>query len=84
MVPLVILTLIKWHILILTGPVVFQKKRFVESFGLEANEYTTQIEPHDRLSELLQSLIRLNNILIDCCRRVYGAISVLGIFIRKL
>nr|WP_304985261.1 adenylosuccinate lyase [Coxiella-like endosymbiont] len=57
-------------------------KRFVESLGLEANEYTTQIEPHDRLSELLQSLIRLNNILVDCCRDIWGYIS-LGYFYQK-
>ena len=57
-------------------------KRFVESLGLEANEYTTQIEPHDRLSELLQSLIRLNNILIHCCRDIWSYIS-LGYFYQK-
>lgn len=57
-------------------------KRFVESLGLEVNEYTTQIEPHDRLSELLQSLIRLNNILIHCCRDIWGYIS-LGYFYQK-
>ena len=57
-------------------------KRFVESLGLEANEYTTQIEPHDRLSELLQSLIRLNNILIHFCRDIWGYIS-LGYFYQK-
>ncbi|AJC50548.1 adenylosuccinate lyase [Coxiella endosymbiont of Amblyomma americanum] len=51
-------------------------KQFVESLGLEFNEYTTQIEPHDRLSELLQSLIRLNNVLIDFCQDMWGYISI--------
>ena len=58
-------------------------KRFIESLGLECNEYTTQIEPHDRLSEFLQSFIRLNNILIDCCQDMWGYIS-LGYFFQKV
>ena len=57
-------------------------KCFVESLGLKLNAYTTQIEPHDRLSELLQSLIRLNNILIDFCQDIWGYIS-LGYFYQK-
>ncbi|ABS77912.1 adenylosuccinate lyase [Coxiella burnetii] len=57
-------------------------KRFIQSLGLEANEYTTQIEPHDRLSEFLQSLVRLNTILIDCCRDIWSYIS-LGYFFQK-
>ena len=57
-------------------------KRFIQSLGLEINEYTTQIEPHDRLSEFLQSLIRLNIILIDFCRDIWSYIS-LGYFFQK-
>lgn len=57
--------------------------RFIQSLGLEANQYTTQIEPHDRLSELLQALVRLNTILIDCCRDIWGYIS-LGYFFQKV
>ncbi|MBW5802259.1 adenylosuccinate lyase [Coxiella endosymbiont of Ornithodoros amblus] len=57
-------------------------KRFIQSLGLEANEYTTQIEPHDRLSEFLQSLVRLNTILIDCCQDIWSYIS-LGYFFQK-
>lgn len=51
-------------------------QRFIESLDLETNHYTTQIEPHDRLSELLQSLVRLNVVLIDCCRDIWSYISL--------
>lgn len=51
-------------------------QRFIESLNLEANHYTTQIEPHDRLSELLQSLVRLNVVLIDYCRDIWSYISL--------
>lgn len=57
-------------------------KRFVESLGLVPNEYTTQIEPHDRLAALLQTLMRANTVLIDLCRDVWGYIS-LGYFLQK-
>ncbi|WP_211923670.1 adenylosuccinate lyase [Coxiella endosymbiont of Amblyomma nuttalli] len=51
-------------------------QHFIESLDLETNHYTTQIEPHDRLSELLQSLVRLNIVLIDCCRDIWSYISL--------
>lgn len=57
-------------------------KRFVESLGLVNNAYTTQIEPHDRLAAFLQNLIRLNNILINLCRDLWGYISI-GYFFQK-
>ena len=44
--------------------VVFSKK-FLGSLGLKNNPITTQIEPNDSLAELLQNLIRINNILTD-------------------
>ena len=43
---------------------VFSKK-FLGSLGLKNNPITTQIEPNDSLAELLQNLIRINNILTD-------------------
>ncbi|OGO95744.1 MAG: adenylosuccinate lyase [Coxiella sp. RIFCSPHIGHO2_12_FULL_44_14] len=49
---------------------------FIVQFHLEYNEYTTQIEPHDRLAEWLQIAIRLNNILIDLNRDLWGYISL--------
>ncbi len=54
-------------------------RRFVESFGLVWNPYTTQIEPHDGLAELFHSLMRFHRVLIDLCRDVWGYIS-LGYF----
>jgi len=54
-------------------------RRTVESLGLEFNPLTTQIEPHDWIAEYLDTLARLNTILIDLCRDVWGYIS-LGFF----
>ncbi len=50
--------------------------KFIQSLGLVAHDYTTQIEPHDTLAEWLHALIRLNNILIDLCRDIWGYISL--------
>ncbi len=58
-------------------------KRFVESLGLEFNPYTTQIEPHDGIAELCDVMRRSNIILIDCCRDIWGYIS-LGYFKQQL
>lgn len=49
-------------------------KRFVESFGLTFNPFTTQIEPHDYIAELFDACARLNTILIDLDRDVWGYI----------
>jgi adenylosuccinate lyase len=57
-------------------------RRFVESLGLEFNPYTTQIEPHDWLAELLDAYARANSILLDLDRDVWGYIS-LGYFRQK-
>jgi adenylosuccinate lyase len=54
-------------------------RRFVESFGLEFNPYTVQIEPHDALAELCDALARVNTVLIDLDRDVWGYVS-LGYF----
>jgi adenylosuccinate lyase len=56
---------------------------FVESFGLDWNPYSTQIEPHDYMAELFDAIARFNNVLIDFCRDVWGYIS-LGYFRQKL
>jgi adenylosuccinate lyase len=58
-------------------------KRFVESLGLEWQEYTTQIEPHDGIAELCDAQRRIDTILIDLARDVWGYIS-LGYFRQKL
>lgn len=54
-------------------------RRFVEGLGLDFNPHTTQIEPHDGIAELADGQKRLNTILIDFCRDVWGYIS-LGYF----
>src|SRR5438045_6438750 len=57
-------------------------RRFVERLGLEFNAYTTQIEPHDWLAELLDAYARANSVLLDLDRDVWGYIS-LGYFRQK-
>jgi adenylosuccinate lyase len=58
-------------------------RRFVERLGLEFNAYTTQIEPHDWLAELLDAYARANSVLLDLDRDVWGYVS-LGYFTQKL
>jgi len=57
--------------------------RFIESLGLQANPYTTQIEPHDWTAEYSHALLRYNTILIDFARDIWGYISV-GYFKQKV
>ena len=57
-------------------------RNFVESLGLHYQAYTTQIEPHDHIAELFHGLIRINSILIDFCRDIWGYIA-LGYFEQK-
>jgi adenylosuccinate lyase len=54
-------------------------RRFVESFGLQFNAYTTQIEPHDALAEACDALARVNTVLVDLDRDLWGYVS-LGYF----
>jgi adenylosuccinate lyase len=54
-------------------------RRFVERLGLGFNAYTTQIEPHDWLAELLDAYARANSVLIGLDRDLWGYIS-LGYF----
>ncbi len=53
-----------------------ESRRFVESFGLDWNPLTTQIEPHDRMAELFGSVVRYNTVLIDFCRDIWSYISL--------
>ncbi len=57
-------------------------RRFVERLDLEFNPYTTQIEPHDALAELLDAFARANTVLLDLDRDLWGYIS-LGYFRQK-
>lgn len=52
---------------------------FVTSLGIAFNPYTTQIEPHDYMAELFDTLARFNTILIDFNRDIWAYIS-LGYF----
>ncbi|RFA28964.1 adenylosuccinate lyase [Alkalilimnicola ehrlichii] len=52
---------------------------YVKDLGLTWNPYTTQIEPHDYIAELFDAFARINTILIDFARDVWGYIS-LGYF----
>ena len=57
---------------------------FVElDLGLTFNPYTIQIEPHDYMAEFFQAIGRINTILIDFNRDVWGYIS-LGYFKQKV
>ncbi len=58
-------------------------KKFVESLGLTYNPMTIQIEPHDYKAELYDVLARINTILIDINRDIWGYISV-GYFKQKV
>ncbi len=55
---------------------------FVEKIGLEFNPYTTQIEPHDGIAELFDAYARINAVLLDLNRDIWGYIS-LGYFKQK-
>jgi adenylosuccinate lyase len=58
-------------------------RRFIESFGIEFNAYTIQIEPHDAMAELFDAVARANTILLDANRDFWQYIS-LGYFKQKL
>ena len=58
-------------------------QRFVSARGLTFNPYTTQIEPHDYMAELFDAYARINTILIDLNRDIWGYIS-LGYFKQKV
>ena len=55
---------------------------FVTDLGLVWNPFTTQIEPHDYIAELFDTVARYNSILIDYCRDMWSYISV-GYFKQK-
>jgi len=58
-------------------------QKFVGSLGLVYNPMTIQIEPHDYMAELYDTLARINTILIDLNRDIWGYISV-GYFKQKV
>lgn len=58
-------------------------QNFVEKLGLTFNPFTTQIEPHDAIAELFDAYARINTILLDLNRDIWGYIS-LGYFKQKM
>ena len=51
-------------------------RTFVEKLGLTFNPYTTQIEPHDAVAELFDAYARINTILLDLDRDIWGYIAL--------
>ncbi|HLB85453.1 MAG TPA: lyase family protein, partial [Steroidobacteraceae bacterium] len=58
-------------------------RHFVESLGLVHSPLTTQIEPHDWTAEYCDALARIDSVLIDLCRDLWGYVS-LGYFRQKI
>jgi adenylosuccinate lyase len=58
-------------------------RRFVESLGLVWNPLTTQIESHDFMAEMFDTMVRIDTILLGFARDIWGYIS-LGYFTQKL
>ena len=56
---------------------------FVKNLKLDFTSHTTQVEPKDSIALLLGDYVKLNNILIDLSRDIWGYIS-LGYFKQKL
>lgn len=57
-------------------------EQFVTGLGLTWNPYTTQIEPHDCIAEYFHAVARINTILVDLSRDIWGYVS-LGYFRQK-
>jgi len=58
-------------------------QRVVEGLQLTCNPLTTQIEPHDWMAEYCHTLARVNTILLDLARDIWGYISR-GLFVLAL
>ena len=57
-------------------------KRFINSLGISENKYTTQIEPHDYICEINNTLSHINSILIGHSQDMWTYISK-SYFIQK-
>ncbi len=60
----------------------FSKNVIEQRLGLSYNPYTIQIEPHDYMAEMFDAFARVNTILLDLNRDIWGYISV-GYFKQK-
>ncbi|MFZ6649020.1 adenylosuccinate lyase [Undibacterium sp. TJN25] len=54
----------------------FSREVIEQRLGLVYNPYTIQIEPHDYMAELFDAFARVNTILLDLNRDIWGYISV--------
>lgn len=61
----------------------FARQVVEQDLGLQFNTHTTQIEPHDCVAEFCDALVRINTILLDLNRDIWGYIS-LGYFTQKI
>ena len=57
-------------------------KKFINSIGIKENKYTTQIEPHDYISEISNKIAHMNSILIGFSQDMWSYISK-NYFIQK-
>ncbi len=57
--------------------------QFVSSLGLDREQFTTQISNYDHLAALLESIARINTILVDLSRDVWMYISM-GYFKQRI
>ena len=53
-----------------------RNREFIARLGLDFNEHTTQIEPHDYLAELFHSLVRFNQVVLDLDRDIWGYVAL--------
>ena len=51
-------------------------KTFVQNLNLDWSPYTTQVEPKDNMAKLFHAHGRLNNVLLDLSRDLWGYISL--------
>jgi len=51
-------------------------KKFLNHLDIELTVVSTQIEPHDYMSEIFHNILRINNILIDLTRDIWSYISL--------
>jgi len=58
-------------------------RNVVEGLGLTFNTHTIQIEPHDYMAELFDTIARANTVLVDLDRDLWGYIA-LGYFRQRL
>ena len=58
-------------------------REFVTGLGLAYSAVTTQTEPHDYIAQYCHAVQRINTVLLDFCRDVWGYIS-LGYFRQKV